>query len=309
MNSRSINWNRDDVNDTGFQQTPPLLTAKLIRALQLGPMAGPVHSFGPFRYDASQRVLFREDQIIPLVPKVTDTLEALLEHRGRVIEKAELMKLVWGETNVEESGLARNISLLRKALGDDAGELYVETVPKRGYRFVAPPAEAAAPAAGPRRLWVLIPILLAAVTVLIYWQFYAPSRYLHSGRGAATLAVVPFEVLGTSDPTASEELNEVLVAGMSRFNTVQVISPSTVRRYQRLGISPALMSRLLFADVILEGTIHQDHARTRISARLADVHSGRIIWADTYDLSGDNPVDPEITRSITAQVGAHLSNR
>jgi DNA-binding winged helix-turn-helix (wHTH) protein len=105
--------------------------------------ASPVFAFGPFHYDAEQRLLFRQGEVVPLVPKAIDTLHVLLERRGRVVEKAELMKLVWPDTTVEEAGLARNISLLRKALDDESGQ-YIETIPRRGYRFAAE-----APAQGP----------------------------------------------------------------------------------------------------------------------------------------------------------------
>ena len=95
-----------------------------------------VFAFGPFHYDAEQRLLFRQGEVVPLVPKAIDTLHVLLERRGRVVEKAELMKLVWPDTTVEDVGLARNISLLRKALDDESGQ-YIETIPRRGYRFAA----------------------------------------------------------------------------------------------------------------------------------------------------------------------------
>jgi DNA-binding winged helix-turn-helix (wHTH) protein len=98
--------------------------------------ASSVFAFGPFHYDAEQRLLFRRDEVVPLVPKAIDTLHVLLERRGRVVEKADLMKLVWPDTTVEDVGLARNISLLRKALDDESGQ-YIETIPRRGYRFVA----------------------------------------------------------------------------------------------------------------------------------------------------------------------------
>src|SRR5512144_1753357 len=96
--------------------------------------AGGTYEFGPFRYDANQRLLFREGEIVPLAPKSLEMLQALLERRGMVVGKAELMKLVWPDTFVEEVGLARNISLLRKVLEDESeANTYIETVPRRGY--------------------------------------------------------------------------------------------------------------------------------------------------------------------------------
>ena len=107
--------------------------------------ASQVYVFGPFHYDPEQRLLFRQGEVVALVPKAIDTLHVLLERRGRVVEKADLMKLVWPDTTVEEVGLARNISLLRKALDDESGQ-YIETIPRRGYRFAAE-----APMQGPGR--------------------------------------------------------------------------------------------------------------------------------------------------------------
>src|ERR1035438_6545979 len=100
---------------------------------------GTAFEFGAFRFDPAERVLYRGPERVPLSPKVADTLLVLLTRHGRVVEKKELMQLVWPDTFVEEGGLARNISALRKALGDDAeGSRHIETIPKRGYRFVAP---------------------------------------------------------------------------------------------------------------------------------------------------------------------------
>ena len=93
---------------------------------------GRVYSFGAFRVDAGERLLFKADREIPLTPKVFDTLLALIENSSHVLTKKELMQKVWPDSFVEENNLAQNISLLRKALG----ESFIQTIPKRGYRFV-----------------------------------------------------------------------------------------------------------------------------------------------------------------------------
>jgi pimeloyl-ACP methyl ester carboxylesterase/DNA-binding winged helix-turn-helix (wHTH) protein len=93
--------------------------------------------FDGFRVDVSERLLFKENREVPLTPKVFDTLEVLLENSGHVLTKKELMEQVWPDSFVEENNLAQNISILRKALGESKeGEQYIQTVPKRGYRFV-----------------------------------------------------------------------------------------------------------------------------------------------------------------------------
>src|SRR5215468_2879023 len=97
-----------------------------------------IYEFGPFRLDAAEHLLLRDGEAVPLTPKAFDLLLALVERHGHLLEKEELLKKVWPDTFVEEANLASNISLLRKALGDGQnGHRYIETAPKRGYRFVA----------------------------------------------------------------------------------------------------------------------------------------------------------------------------
>jgi Tol biopolymer transport system component/DNA-binding winged helix-turn-helix (wHTH) protein len=97
-----------------------------------------VYEFGPFRMDAAEHLLLRSGDVVPLTPKAFDLLLALVEEHGHLLEKDELLKKVWPDTFVEEANLASNISQLRKVLGDgENGQRYIETAPKRGYRFVA----------------------------------------------------------------------------------------------------------------------------------------------------------------------------
>jgi Tol biopolymer transport system component/DNA-binding winged helix-turn-helix (wHTH) protein len=105
------------------------------------------YEFGPFRLDAGERVLLRDGQIVPLQPKVFETLRALVERHGHVMDKDELLRRVWPDTFVEEVSLAKNVFVLRKTLGDDRE--YIETIPKRGYRFVAEVREGRAAAGEP----------------------------------------------------------------------------------------------------------------------------------------------------------------
>ena len=103
------------------------------------------YRFGPFHLDVRERRLSRGDEVIPLRLKVFDTLLVLVENAGRLVTKQELLDTVWPETTVEENNLNHNVSVLRKALGRRrTGQQYIETVPRVGYRFVAP-VEAAVP--------------------------------------------------------------------------------------------------------------------------------------------------------------------
>jgi len=289
-----------------------------------------IYRFGPFRYDAAQRLLFRGAELVPLVPKALDTLHVLLERRGVVVEKSDLMSLVWPDTNVEEVGLARNISLLRKALEDTGeGDSYIETIPRRGYRFAAPvatdepagippaPPPGEPPAPPPRMQppllrWRLVALVVcaAAAAALIYYQFYVPSRYLPGGAMPASLAVIPFPCLcaGMDGDAFSQGLNEVLVADLAKLNAVQVVSPNTVRRHQQLGVSTGLMARLLDVAVLVEGTVQKREGGLRVTARLVDVHTGRLIWAETYDEPADPPgaAQDRLAQTIAREVGQRL---
>lgn len=96
-----------------------------------------LYEFGPFRLDPAERLLLRNGQHVPLTPKAFETLLILVENCGHVINKDELLKKVWPDTFVEEVNLAKNVSYLRKILGGEQAAQYIETIPKRGYRFVA----------------------------------------------------------------------------------------------------------------------------------------------------------------------------
>src|SRR5207253_10092908 len=91
------------------------------------------YEFGPFRIDTLNRQLLRDEQVVPLKAKAVDTLLLLIQNRGDLIEKNELMQRLWPDSFVEEANLTQNIYTLRQALGGD----YIETIPRRGYRFLA----------------------------------------------------------------------------------------------------------------------------------------------------------------------------
>ena len=96
------------------------------------------YRFGPFSIDADKRLLRRDGEIVPLAPKAFDTLLTLVEHRGEVLEKGQLMDLLWPDSQVEEANLPLHISAVRRALGESPNERrYIVTVPGRGYRFAA----------------------------------------------------------------------------------------------------------------------------------------------------------------------------
>src|SRR5262245_9506463 len=98
------------------------------------------YKFGSFFLDLAERQLLHDDQVVPLTPKVFDLLVRLVENSGHLVRKEELLAEIWPDSFVEETSLSRNISVLRKILsqGSTNGEQYIETIPKSGYRFIAP---------------------------------------------------------------------------------------------------------------------------------------------------------------------------
>jgi TolB-like protein len=123
--------------------------------------------------------------------------------------------------------------------------------------------------------------------------------------------VVPFESLSPDLERArfSEGLTGALVAELTKLKSVQVISPSTVQRYGRLRIPTAIMARLLGLDVLVEGTAQAFGQQIRVSVRLTDVHSGKVIWADGYEIAAAdlNHAEATVARAVAEQIGRRLS--
>jgi Tol biopolymer transport system component/DNA-binding winged helix-turn-helix (wHTH) protein len=143
------------------------------------------YEFGPFRLDPARRLLFRQNQVISLPPKVLHTLLVLVENSGRIVGKEELMKALWPDTFVEEGNLTQNISTLRKVLGENPGEhVYIETIPKQGYRFIAGGATETAAVPWLRRhrglMWAGVMTAVVGITAGLGWYFGQQPNVAHS---------------------------------------------------------------------------------------------------------------------------------
>lgn len=167
-----------------------------------------IYEFGPYLLDATERLLRRDGQAVPLQPKVFDLLLTLVERHGHLLEKDELMNAVWPDTVVEEANLSNNISILRKTLSDN-GQQFIETEPKRGYRFVAPvqiqeePQPPAAREISRQIKWMkrrpalaismVILLLIGVVSAFSFWP--AKRQTAASGAVIKSIAVLPFKPL------------------------------------------------------------------------------------------------------------------
>lgn len=255
-------------------------------------MAPSIWQFADFTFEAEGPRLLKQGQPVPLEPKALETLRVFLEQPGEVLDKGTLMARIWPDVAVEETGLARNISLLRKALEDDANApRYLETVPRKGYRFLPEVIRIDEPQAarvdvaptGPLRRkrrwpWALLVLPLLA---LVWWQFYRPSPHAPPRGGRPRLAAMAFAV----EP-GLEFLNagflELLDAELATRGRFQGVSPDTVRRYQRFRIPSHVMGRLLGLDFLLHGKLQRVGDQICLTPRLVDAHSGALVWSSTH---------------------------
>jgi TolB-like protein/DNA-binding winged helix-turn-helix (wHTH) protein len=289
------------------------------------PQGGDAFEFGAFRFDPAERVLYRGPERVPLSPKVADTLFVLLTHHGRVVEKNELIQLVWPDTFVEEGGLTRNISALRKALGDDAeGSRHIETIPKRGYRFVAPirksptEPETAGGVVGkgaalrrPGVRFAIAAILVAAALLLVAAGYLVSfmTRHDHAAPRVKSIAVLPLKNISgdAAQDYFAEGMTEVIATELSKTG-LPVIAPASVRSL-RPGAPLEEVGKQLKVEAVIQGTVLQSGDRVRINAQLVDIGTGRLLWADTYqrDLRDVLRLQAEVAGAIARQTSSEAA--
>jgi TolB-like protein/DNA-binding winged helix-turn-helix (wHTH) protein len=291
------------------------------------------YGFGQFTLIPSEKRLLCGGKEIPLAPKVFDTLVLLVENPGRLIRKDELLKTLWPDTVVEEVALAHNVSQVRKALGDRSEDpQFIETVPKRGYRFIAPvrvlrepaphPASAdpngAAPAAVQRTVWSRPPVLAACAAVLLL--IAAASGYLYlprAGKSAAeapaihSLAVLPLENLSGDKEQEyfADGITDALITDLAQVASLRVISRTSAMQFKGSRETLPQIGRDLKVDAVVEGTVARGESRVRITAQLIEARSDRHLWAQTYerDLKDVLALQDEIAQAIAEQIRIKLT--
>jgi TolB-like protein/DNA-binding winged helix-turn-helix (wHTH) protein/Flp pilus assembly protein TadD len=275
--------------------------------------------FGPYRFEVPLRRLLRGDEQVPLTPKAFDVLLALIERRDRVVDKSELMKLVWADSFVEEANLSQTIFVLRKTLGLDAnGHHYIDTVPRRGYRFAAPVQEIAPPSDRPHaKRWIAGVAAAVAVVALVAAGTW---RVGHNRSAAATVApnsarivVLPLENL-SADPAQdylADGLTEEMITELSRVRPerLAVIARTSAMTYKDTKKSVAEIGQELRADYLLEGSVKRDGDRLRVSVRLVRASDQTDVWAENYEreLRDVLALQGEVARAIAARIGIEVS--
>jgi DNA-binding winged helix-turn-helix (wHTH) protein/tetratricopeptide (TPR) repeat protein len=226
-------------------------------------------SFGPFRLDPTRRLLWRGDVLLDAPPKAVDLLAVLVAEANQVVSKAELLRRAWPDTFVEEANLSVNVSILRRALGSrDDGHAWIQTVPRRGYRFVGPVVEM--PAA-PR-----------------------------------SLAVLPFRPLAgeAGDESFGLGLADALIARLVATRRIVVRPTSAIRRFSDPDVDPAEAGRQLEVDAILDGRYLSSGSRLRITAQLLPASGSTAIWAERFDVEEGELL--EVEEAIAARLASAL---
>lgn len=286
----------------------------------------PSYEFGPFSVDAGKRLLLRNGEPVPLAPKVFETLLALIENRERVLTKDELLKQVWGDTSVEEGGLTRNVSILRKTLGEKPDDhQYIVTVPARGYRFVAnvqetwgngeasgvnvpagPENDSGPHGSFPAGRWLVLGGL-AALALGSIMYVVRPVRATDPGRPAITsLAVLPLENL-SGDPTQdyfADGMTEALIGNLARIRALRVVSRTSVMRFKGTQRSLSEITRALNVDAVIEGSVQRTGDRVRISIKLIHAPTDTHLWAREYDreLTDVLKLQGEVARAVAEEI-------
>ena len=288
------------------------------------------YEFDEFRLDAENHSLWRGDELVQIYPKAFEVLVLLVEKNGEIVLREELLETVWQDTFVEEANITYTVSQLRKTLGS---RNYIQTVPKRGYRFTAevreisqtddilPPADFTAPAvpAPPKAQirWHFIGIILLALLFLMSfaaWWSVDDRRGLSdvpvTERNIRTVAILPLKTLtGSGHSNAlSLGLTDSLISRLGSLNRFAVRPLSSVQSYAETDQDPIKFGKTLEVDAVLEGTLQTSENRLRVNLRLWDVRDGAQLWQDSFDSADadffnlQDTISTKVTQSLVSQL-------
>lgn len=281
----------------------------------------PFYEFGPFRLDPAERRLVKGEELVSITPKCFDLLTALVENSGHLLEKEVLLERVWPNQFVEESNLSFNISALRKALGEGHnGQRYIETVPKKGFRFVAPVTihdsterevvtrrggnevtpegevtTGAFPGDGPKtsdkswlsrnslRVAAVAGVLALGIVGLLLGLSKNSATPVETS--VKTLAVLPFKPVSKDSGDESLEMGmaETLVTRLSSVKSIVVRPMAAVRQVIDAQADPIKVGKELQTEAVLDGSIQKAGDRLRVTVRLMNVQSGATLWTEQFD--------------------------
>ena len=287
---------------------------------------GRVFVFDDFRLDAYNGRLEKNGCAIPISPTLHEILLTLIEDAGDIVSKQDFMSRVWPGRVVEEGNLARNISSLRKLLGDDPQRPHlIDTAQGRGYRFVAavqaqdagPPRQdlpsLAPPAA--RALWRSRAPLIAGAAVLLVaiigGEALTTSEQADRAPGIRSIVVLPIANM-SGDPDQAhiaDGLTEELISSLGRIPELSVTSRSSAMQYQGSEKKLPDIARDLGVEGAIEGSVLRAGDGIQLTLRVVDAAADRSIWSNTYDrdLGSVMSMHNEITVAVAGALGIELT--
>jgi DNA-binding winged helix-turn-helix (wHTH) protein/TolB-like protein len=266
------------------------------------------YRFDDFVLDPGAFRLARHEEEIPLEPKAIDLLLYLVQRPGQLASKEELISAIWMGTAVTDNALTRVVAQLRRALGDDAhGARYIETVPTRGYRFIAQPTRTVSPElpgtphlAKPVPLvgdtkpqqrswawpaWAALALAMSLTAVVVAWRVRPRLFSEPTLPRPSSLAVLPLRNL-TGDVDQDyfvAGMTEALAAKLSQIRTLTVAAATSTMRYRHSTLPASRIARELGVDSLLEGAVFREANRVRVTVALIHGSSERRLWSATYD--------------------------
>jgi len=255
---------------------------------------GTLYFLGPFRLDTEAGILFRGTDPVALGPRAIALLRMLVERPGVPVSKDALIEAVWVGLAVGENNLAVQIAALRRVLGTAAGgESWIETLPRRGYRYVGAVGLADQPAA----------VSAASVAMTAgALDLVLPSQ--------PSIAVLPFQNM-TGDPEQeyfADGMVEEITTALSRFRSLFVIARNSSFTYKGRSVNVKQVGRELGVRYVLEGSVRKAESRLRISGQLIDASTGAHLWADRVDGSLADVFDlqDQVASSVVGAIAPRL---
>ncbi len=286
------------------------------------------YEFGQYRIDTGERLLRRGDELISLPPKASETLLVLVRSAGRMVDKGDLMKAVWPDTFVEEGALTRNISLIRKTLGDTGEEAaYIETIPRRGYRFVAPvrtfvvePAGAAAQTPPSSSRWALKWLALAGILLLA--GIGAIAKFVVGNidtrprapltAPANTLAVLPFRSVQkdvVDQDYFADGMTQALITRLANLRNLRLVSFTSEVSGRQDANAWAEIRRNQSINRVLTGSVLRSGGRIRIDAQLIDPRTQDVHWANSYERGIEDvlALESAVAEAIASEIQVNIT--
>lgn len=235
------------------------------------------YEFGPYRLDPSAPLLLREGRPVTLTLKALETLLFLVAHSGRVVSREELIEAVWPDVEVEENNLSVNVSTLRKALSEGVGEdQYIETVPRRGYRFTAAVRDVPVES---------VELIYANGNTTLSVKKEPRATTGVSQTAALAVAVLPFNGIGASgdDDYLGIGLCDTLITRLSNVRSFVLRPTSSVVRYGDGQTETLAAGRELKVDYVVDGRIRRAGQTLRVNVQLLRISEEAICWAGQFD--------------------------